>query len=146
MENLVLPPELSSAEIAARLSDERPADIVEALNRLDPSTAAQVILNLPPGQAVQVLDLPNLDCAAEIVQKLPTDRAVGLFTGMSADRVADVFRQLEQPSRSEILPRLVPDIQDTLRRLLSYPEHSAGSIMTTEFVSVPADWTIEQTL
>ena len=65
---------------------------------------------------------------------------------MSADRVADVFRDLEDPGRSDLLARLDPETRTALERLLAYPEDSAGSIMTTEFVSVPANWTIAQTL
>jgi magnesium transporter len=134
------------SDIAGKLSSERAADVVEALNKLEPKTAAAVLRHLPPERAIEVLDLPGLEGVAEIVQDLPIERAVLLLAGMSADRVADVIRQAEEPTRSEILGRLAPEIQESLRRLLSYPEHSAGSIMTTEFVSVPADWTIEQTL
>jgi magnesium transporter len=135
-----------SADIASRLSGERAPDIVEALNALAPAVAAEVLLHFPLERAVEVLDLPGLDYDSEIVENLPVERAVPLLSGMAADRVADVFRRMAEPARSEILGRLDHETQDSLRRLLSYPEHSAGSIMTTEFVSVPADWTIEQTL
>jgi magnesium transporter len=136
----------SPADLAAKLSNERAADIVEALNRLDAETAAAVILHLPTERAVEVLDLPGLDGVAEIVRLLPAERAVPLLIGMSRDRTTDVFRQLEEPARSQLLGRLDTETQESLRRLLAYPEHSAGSLMTTEFVSVPATWTIEQTL
>jgi magnesium transporter len=137
---------IASADIAARLSGERAADMVEALNALPPATAAEVLLHFPVERAVEVLDLPGLDYDSEIVQNLPVERAVPVLSGMAADRVADVFRRMAEPARSEVLGQLDRETQDSLRRLLSYPEHSAGSIMTTEFVSVPADWTIEQTL
>jgi magnesium transporter len=137
---------IASTDIAASLSGERAADMVEALNALPPATAAEVLLHLPLERAVEVLDLPGLDYDAEIVQNLPVERAVAFLSGMAADRVADVFRRMAEPARSGVLGRLDRETQDSLRRLLSYPEHSAGSIMTTEFVSVPADWTIEQTL
>jgi magnesium transporter len=148
MEDTITKPEKSVApgEIAVRLGHERAADVVEALNGLEPETAAAVLVNFSLERAIEILDLPGLESAAEIVQKLPLERTVPLLTGMSADRTAEVFRQMEEPARSEILQRLDPSFQGTLRRLLAYPERSAGSIMTTEFVSVPADWTIEQTL
>jgi magnesium transporter len=134
------------AGLAAKLANERPADIVEALNRLDAETAAAVLLQLPLERGVEVLDLPGLDAVADIVPLLPAERAVPLLTGMSADRIADVFRQLKEPERAQLLPRLDAETQASLRRLLAYPEHSAGSLMTTEFVTVPATWSIEQTL
>src|SRR6478735_657078 len=48
--------------------------------------------------------------------------------------------------RRALLPRLERPIRETLEQLLSYPPQSAGGLMTTDFVSVPADWTVEQTL
>ena len=137
---------LAPAALAARLADERAADIVEALNEQTPEAAAGVLQHLSPEKAVEVLDQPGLDYASEIIAELPRERAVPLLAGMSADRVADVFRDLEDPSRSDLLQRLDPETKTSLEALLAYPEDSAGSIMTTEFVSVPANWTIAQVL
>jgi magnesium transporter len=134
------------AEIASTLSNERPADIVEALNGLDPERSAAVLIDMPPERVIEVFDLPGLEGAAEIVRNFPIERVPPLLAGMSADRVADIFRDLDEPVRNAILPRLDLETQDSLRRLLSYPERSVGSIMTTEFVSVPANWTVGRTL
>jgi magnesium transporter len=48
--------------------------------------------------------------------------------------------------QQELLTRLDPEMRRTLKQLLSYPEETAGSLMTTEFVSVPSNWTVGQTL
>jgi magnesium transporter len=53
---------------------------------------------------------------------------------------------MPDPPRAELVRRLDPDTTRALTRLLAYPEHTAGALMTTEFVSVPANWTIKQTL
>jgi len=102
--------------------------------------------HLPPERAVEVLDQPGLDQAPEIIAALPRERAAGLLAAMSADRVADVFRELDEPTRSELLGRLDPETKTAITALLAYPEGTAGSIMTTEFVSVPASWTIAEVL
>jgi len=130
----------------ARLSDERPADIVEVLNTLSAEKAAEVMDGFAPERAIEVLDLPGLDDAAEIVGHLPTEKAVTLLQGLSADRLTDIFHDLETPARDSLIDRLDADTRDSLNRLLSYPEQSAGSIMTVEFVSVPGNWTVQQTL
>ncbi len=131
---------------ARLLADERAPDVVEALNERTPEDAALMLQALPSERAVEVLDQPGLDHAPEIIAGLPRDAAAGLLAGMSADRVADVVRELEEPARSELLGRLNPETRAVLDRLLAYPEESAGSIMTTEFVSVPATWTIAEVL
>jgi len=134
------------AELAARLAGDRPADIVEALNEHNPEVAMAVLLNLPLEVAVAVLDTPSLGDAAELVEAMPRDRAAALLSGMSADRVADIFHSLGETTRSDLLPRLDPETRSAVRQLLIYPENSAGALMTTEFVSVPATWTAAQTL
>src|SRR5215475_238962 len=134
------------AAMAARLGDEMPADIAEALNEEIPQVSAAVLQNLPLDTAVAVLDTPGLRDAGEIIEAIPRDRVVPMLTGMSADRVADVFLELDEPVRSELLARLDTETKASVRQLLIYPEESVGSLMTTEVVSVPATWTVAQTL
>ncbi|MCE4225357.1 magnesium transporter [Methylobacterium sp. C25] len=139
-------PVTDPAALAGRLREESAPDIVETLNQQRPAVAAAILLGLTAERAVEVLDQPGLDAVEEIVEALPRDRAGPLLTGMAADRLADVFRLMEEPGRSDLLERLDPETQGTVRALLAYPEESAGSIMTTEFVSVPGNWTVGQTL
>jgi len=134
------------AALANQLVHERAADIVELLNEQTPEVAASVLQHLPPERAIEVLDQSGLDHGPEIVSALPRDTALALLTGVSADRLADLFRQLGEPHRTELLDRLDPDTKSTIQHLLAYPPDTAGAIMTTEFVSVPATYTVQQTL
>jgi magnesium transporter len=134
------------AALAARLAGEMPADIAEALNEEIPQVAAAILQNLALDTAVAVLDTPGLHDAGEIVEAIPRDRVVPMLSGMSADRAADVFLELEEPVRSELMARLDAETKASVRHLLTYPEESVGALMTTEFVSVPATWTVAQTL
>ena len=134
------------AALAARLAEEMPADIAEVLNGHIPQVSAAVLQNLTLDTAVAVLDTSGLRDAGEIIEAIPRDRVVPMLSAMSADRVADVFLELDEPVRSELLARLDTETKASVRQLLIYPEESAGSLMTTEFVSVPANWTVAQTL
>jgi magnesium transporter len=148
MEDTRIDPEAARdpAAFAAALVRGHVADNVEALNQLPPETAAAVLSHLPRERAVDILDQPGLDSALEIIRLLPADLAATLMSGMAADRAADVFRQIGEPVRSGLLARLDPESGAAIRRLLVYPPNTAGSIMTTEFVSVPSSWTVAQTL
>src|SRR6516225_790269 len=137
---------VNPAAMAARLGDELPADIAEALNEQIPQVSAAVLQNLPLDTAIAVLDTPDLRDAGEIIEAIPRDRVVPMLSGMSADRAADVLLELDEPVRSDLLARLDAETKASVRQLLVYPEESAGSLMTTEFVSVPATWTVAQTL
>ena len=128
------------------LALERAPDIVEALNARKPADAARMLQSLPAEKAIEVLDLPGLDNTCEILAELPTDAAVSLLSGVSDDRAADIFKELVEPLRTTLLNGLNPDTRAVISGLLAYPERSAGSIMTTEFVSVPSTWTIAEVL
>jgi magnesium transporter len=135
------------ADLADALSGMRAADIADAWRELKPDAAAKVMAALPFDLAVQVFDEPELvhdRCA--IIQHMD-ERAVGpLVDAMSADQQADLFRELPDQARSKFLKQLDAPTQSALRLLLRYAPDTAGGIMTTEFVSMPATWTVERAL
>jgi magnesium transporter len=134
------------AELAAALTQEHVADIVERLNAEPLERASAVLSAMPLERAAEVLDEPGLEAAADLVESQPSERAIALLTALSADQRADIFRHLVAPARERLLSQLDAETRDSLVQLLAYPENTAGSIMTTEFVGVPSSWTVGETL
>ncbi|KQU90023.1 magnesium transporter [Mesorhizobium sp. Root102] len=132
--------------IARILANDHVADIVEALNREPRESATELLCEVTFERLVEIFDQPELDGASELMEALPRAKAGKLLTAMSVDRAADILRELDEPARSELLGGLAPPLRATLLSILGYPEGSAASIMTTEFVSVPSDWTVGRTL
>ncbi|OQM76775.1 magnesium transporter [Manganibacter manganicus] len=132
--------------IARILANDHVADIVEALNREPRELASELLAELPFERAVEIFDQPELDDAPELIESLPRDKAGRLLAAMSVDRAADVVRELSEPARTDLLHAITPALRHTILAILGYPEGSAGSIMTTEYVSVPPDWTVARTL
>ncbi|MBZ9854599.1 magnesium transporter [Mesorhizobium sp. CA13] len=132
--------------IARILANDHVADVVEALNRESRETATELLCEVPFERLVEIFDQPELEGAPELAEALPRAKAGKLLTAMSVDRAADILRDLDEPARSELLGVLAPQLRATLLSILGYPEDSAASIMTTEFVSVPSDWTVGRTL
>jgi magnesium transporter len=91
---------------------------VEALAELDEGTRDSIVEELPP------------DVMAAAIKKLDTDDAVYLL------------EDLDRKQRSEILAKIPKEDRVTLNRALDYPEDTAGRLMQTEFVAVPAFWTV----
>ncbi|HEV7509972.1 MAG TPA: magnesium transporter [Thermoanaerobaculia bacterium] len=133
-------------ELSRVVSTMRPADVAEEIDRLPAEPAARVLAALPFDLAVQVFDEPELTKRRRLFENLPVQQAVALLEAMSADQQADLFRELPEAERSRFLASLQPSTRKTLTELMAYPPGSAGGIMTTEFMSVPADWTVEQVL
>jgi magnesium transporter len=128
----------------AACADFLPADIAEGLNGLPVDAATRVVAALPFHRAVQVFDEPQLTRRAAIVAGLDPGRAVPLIEAMSADQQVELFREMDDAARTRLVHVLAAPTRDTLDLLLRYPPTSAGGIMTTEFVGVPAGWNVDQ--
>jgi magnesium transporter len=145
----VLPASALSGEpkdVAAILVPHRPADAAETLNSLDHEGAARVLEAMPVQAAIQIFNEPHLDEPAKLIELMPVDCAPAILTGLHPDRRADIFRELPEDVREALKRRLPDAMRASLDDLLRYPPHSAGGLMTTDFASVPADWTVERTL
>jgi len=147
-----VPPELlyllahDSVELTEMLSQMRSADVAEALNRLEPVAATAVLAALPFDLIVRVFDEPELENRAALVARLDAKRAAPIIEAMAADQQADLFRELAPKECDRLLATLSVPTRTSLRMLLSYPPDVAGGLMTTEFMAVPADWTVQRAL
>lgn len=134
-------------DLAAVLEGMQPADVAEALRNLPPDEAARVMAAMSFAMSVQVFDDPELtNHRHDIVARLDEATAVKLIDAMSADRQADLFRELDPPHRDRLLKLLPIASRDAMARLLTFDPRTAGGIMTTEFVSTPSAWRADQAL
>ena len=140
------PGSASPEDLAQLVATGQPADVADLLSVLEPSEAARAIMRVPREFAVRVLEEPEFERRAVLIEHLPSDVAVGLITAMSPDQQARLIRDLTDSARSRILPELDVSTRGSLEVLLSYPPTSAGGIMTTDYISVPPQWTAEATL
>jgi len=148
---LVLPDALTRlpkepADIANTLLHYRAPDAAEALNRLKIRTAARALAAMPLEAAVHIFNEPHLEAPETLITRLPVDRAVAILKGLYPDCRANIFRRLPTAEREQLAARLDAPMRQGLEALLAYPPHSAGGIMTTEYVSVPSSRTVEQVL
>jgi magnesium transporter len=134
-------------ELQEALGELRPADIAEALRELPPEAAAKVMASLSFDLAVQVFDDPELTrhrCA--IIQRIEPRKVGPLIEAMSADQQADLFREVPAEERPALLATVSDATRASLQKLLRYPSESAGGIMTTEYLTVPASWDVARAL
>ena len=86
------------------------------------------------------------DTQVEVLEDLEPARAADILEEMSPDDAADLVADLSDRSRDEILALMEHDEAEEVRDLLAFPEDSAGGLMTTEFVAVPAHLTAAETI
>lgn len=124
----------SMVGIADQLGHLDAADLAELLNQLRLAEAATVISLLPVARAVEILDQPTMRRRAAILEQLEPDRVAEILEGLSADEGTDIIQKMSPHERHRVLPKLSSEMRKELDGLLQYPAHTAGGIMTTEYV------------
>jgi magnesium transporter len=120
--------------ISEQVSDLPPEDLVELLNQLKLIEASTVVMMLPVARVVELFDQPTMTRRGAILEKLDPSRAAQVIEGLSADERTDIIQQMGLTERRRVLSRVGEEAKAELEHLLQYPEHTAGGIMTTEFV------------
>jgi len=122
------------------------ADIVSQINEIDVADAVALLASLPLDRVVEIFDRPELARAGDLMLDLPEDFSGRILKEMSADRAADILRTLDGQDRTKVLARVDFETATSLKLLLAHPEGTAGSLMTTEFVSVTDTFTVAESL
>jgi CBS domain-containing protein len=130
----------------AKLAELHPADLANIIEELTPRDRAGVLAALDDEALADVVEEMEPDTQVEVLEDLTPARAADILEEMSPDDAADLVADLSDRSRDEILALMETDEADEVRDLLAFPEDSAGGMMTTEFVAVPAELTAEATI
>src|SRR2546425_669198 len=120
--------------IGEMVSDLAPADLAELINQLTLAEAATVVSMLPVQRAIEICNQPTMRRRAAILERLEPPRVAEILAGLSADERTDIIQKMGLHERHRILPKLSAEMRKELEGLLQYPAHTAGGIMTTEFV------------
>src|ERR1041385_3331752 len=124
------------------VSDLRAEDLAELINQLTLSEAAAVVSMLPIARAIEICNQPTMRRRAAILEQLEPLRVAEILTGLAADERTDIVQKMGLHERLLLVPRLSPEIRAELEHLLQYPIHTAGGIMTTEFVELDQSITV----
>lgn len=128
---------LNFVESFAELAELHPADIAEVISQVGTRERAAVLAALNASLAADTLQEMEEDLRSAALQEMPLERAAQVLEHIEADEAADVLSHLPDTLAQELLARLPDKREQDLRRLASHPEHTAGSLMTTDFVMLP---------
>jgi magnesium transporter len=132
--------------ISSMVVDLAPADLAELFNQLTVPEAAAVVAMLPVPRVVEVFDQPTMRRRAMILEELEPARGAEILTGLSADERTDIIQKMGLHERHRIVPKLSAEVRSELEGLLQYAAHTAGGIMTTEFVRLDLNMTVGDAL
>jgi CBS domain-containing protein len=128
------------------LAELHPADLATIIDQLSRSDRVGVIAALADEAAADAIGEMEPETQVDILEDLEPGRAADILEEMDPDEAADLVADLSDESREEILGLMEKEEADEVQELMTYDEETAGGIMTTEFVAVPATLTAAQTI
>ncbi len=129
-----------------KLSVLHPADLAEILSDLNRQEGSKLLESLDDETLADTLEEVEPDFQASLVEQLPNERIADVLEEMSPDEAADLLAELPDDRSEQLLNLMEKDEAEDVRKLLTFPEESAGGIMNTEFVSLPVDLTAGQAI
>jgi CBS domain-containing protein len=128
------------------LAELHPADLATIIDQLSRSDRVGVIASLDDEAAADAIGEMEPETQVDILEDLEPARAADILEEMDPDEAADLVADLSEESRDEILGLMEKDEADEVQELMTYDEETAGGIMTTEYVCLPATLTAAQTI
>ncbi|MGH3055217.1 MAG: magnesium transporter, partial [Gaiellaceae bacterium] len=93
-----------------------------------------------------LLEYLDEDLRTELLEEMSNTQAAALVSAMTPDDRADAIEELTDDRADQILSAIGGDARGETERLLAYDPNTAGGLMTTEFVAVSEDDTVERAL
>ena len=122
------------------------ADIAEAFGELSDLTLPLVFRLLPKDLAAEVFVDMESEQQETLIRGFSDLELKALVEELYVDDAVDLVEEMPANVVSRILAQADPDIRKTINEILQYPEDSAGSAMTTEFVELRPDMTAAQAI
>lgn len=144
IENLI--EEKKYSEIKKILNDMNEYDIAEILEELPSKELVKIFRLLNKDIAADVFSYIETDKEAEIISSLTEKEAVDIINDMAADDATDLMDEIPANVVHRLLKKVDPETRRDINQLLKYPENSAGSIMTVEYLDFKEDLTIKEAL
>jgi magnesium transporter len=131
---------------ADKINDLHPADIAEILSDMNQLARGQFIESMPVEQLADTMEQVESDFQKTVLETMDNEKAADVLEEMEPDEAADLLAELSKERSKELLALMQKEEAEDVRNLMTYPEDSAGGIMTTEYASVPPDVTAEQAI
>jgi magnesium transporter len=129
-----------------RMSELHPADLAEILSDLSRPEGSALLESLDNEALADALEEVEPEFQASLVEQMADERLADVLEEMEVDEAADLLAELPEERSTELLRLMDGEDAEDIKKLLEYPEDSAGGIMNTNFFAVTMDLTAEQVM
>ena len=128
------------------LAEFNEADIAGMMDELEEEEMLKVFRILPKDLAADVFSYLDVDNQQLIITSLTDREAANIINNLMADDAVDLLEEMPASVVKKLLANASPDVRRDINHLLRYPEDSAGSIMTVEYVDLKENLTVDQAI
>ena len=128
------------------LEEQYPVDVALILEELDEEVLKDFIALANNQQLSEILREAGPKLQRKMMQIIIIHRAIDLFYFMPNDDVVDILGTLHVDVRKQYLNLMRNSEREEVQKMLAYDAHTAGGLMTTEFITFKAQLTVGQTL
>ncbi len=128
------------------LSELNHADVAALLEEMEEAPTLKTFRILPKDMAADVFSYLDIDDQQYILNSLSDKEAAGIIDNLMTDDVVDMLEEMPANVVKGILAIASPETRRDINHLLRYPEDSAGSIMTVEYVDLKETLTVDEAI
>ncbi len=128
------------------LAEENPADIAEIISELDENDAILVFRLLTKDVGAEVFAFMDKDTHIDILENINEEEISYLMNNLFMDDTVDIISELPANYVTRILKNIPEDRRKLINHFLQYPEDTAGSIMTIEYMDLKLGMTVKEAI
>ena len=134
-------------ELKSKLAEMNSADISEILDELEDKESVIIVFRLlAKEKAGETFSHMESDMMEKLINDLTDKELKNVLDELFMDDTVDLIEEMPSNVVPKILKAIPKEDRKTVNELLKYPDDSAGSIMTTEFIDLKENMTVEQAL
>ena len=131
-------------ELKELLGDMNENDVAAFIEELEPEKKVVVFRLLTKGQATDVFACLEVEDQQHIINSITDNELREIVEDLFVDDAVDMLEELPATVVKRVLQNATSDTRNLINQFLKYPENSAGSIMTAEYIGLKKAMTVEQ--
>ncbi len=134
------------AALRGKAQDMNEADVAGVMEKMEDEDMLKMFRLFPKGLAADVFAMLDVESQQYIITSLSGREAGAVIDNLYADDAVNLLEEMPANVVKKILSNARPDTRNNINHLLQYPDDSAGSVMTVEFVDLRENMTVKEAI